>query len=140
MTVDNPAVPSIVVSASGMATGGRVLHHPRHLLPDPRNTVIVAGYAAEGTRARQLLDGARSLKMFGTYVPVRAEVVDVPAFSVHADASEILTWAAAARTPPAGTYVVHGEPDAAGALRDRFDAQLDWQAIVPRLGERVLLD
>ncbi|MCM2577431.1 MBL fold metallo-hydrolase RNA specificity domain-containing protein [Streptomyces meridianus] len=130
--------PRVIISSSGMATGGRVLHHLRRLLPGSRNTVIIVGFAAEGTRARDLVDGARTLKMFGEYVPVRAEVVDVPAFSVHADADEILNWLKGAE-PPGATYVVHGEPDAAAALRDRIDRELGWTTVVPRSGERVLV-
>ncbi|WP_200895320.1 MBL fold metallo-hydrolase RNA specificity domain-containing protein [Kitasatospora griseola] len=131
-------LPSILVSASGMATGGRVVHHLHRLLPDPRNTVVVVGYAAAGTRARDLVDGARVLKMYGGYVPVRAEVVNVPAFSAHADAAEIVDWLRPAPAPSA-TYLVHGEPEGAQALRDRIDFELGWTAVVPRSGERVLV-
>jgi metallo-beta-lactamase family protein len=130
--------PAVIVSASGMATGGRVLHHLRRLLPDPRNTVVVIGFAAQGTRARDLVDGAKALKMFGEYVPVRAQVADVPHFSAHADAGQIVEWLSGAPAPHA-TYLVHGEPDAAAALRDRIDRTLGWTAVVPRSGERVLV-
>src|SRR5512146_2762180 len=99
-----------------MATGGRVLHHLEGMLPDPDNMVILAGYQAEGTRGRELLEGASALKLHGRYVPVRAEVVDVPMFSVHADADEIVDWLKAAPSPPEVCYVVHGEPNAARAL------------------------
>lgn len=138
LTLERSSLPSVLVSASGMATGGRVVHHLRRLLPDPRNTVIVVGFAAEGTRARDLVDGARVLKMYGTYVPVRAEVVDVPAFSAHADAAEIIEWLRHA-PPPSATYLVHGEPGGCEALRDRIDRELGWTAVVPRSGERVLV-
>lgn len=138
MTANRPAVPSLIVSASGMATGGRVLHHLRYLLPDPRNTVLVVGFAAAGTRARALADGARVVKIHGEYIPVRAEVVQADAFSAHADADDVLTWLAGA-PPPAATYVIHGEPAAAAALRDRIDAELGWTAAVPAPGERVIL-
>ncbi|MFD0526531.1 MBL fold metallo-hydrolase RNA specificity domain-containing protein [Kitasatospora arboriphila] len=138
LALERSAVPSVLVSASGMATGGRVVHHLRRLLPDPRNTVVVVGYAAEGTRARRLVDGARVLKMYGTYVPVRAEVVNVPAFSAHADAAEVVEWLRAA-PPPSATYLVHGEPEGAQALRDRIDRELGWTAVVPRSGERVVV-
>jgi metallo-beta-lactamase family protein len=121
-----------------MATGGRVLHHLERLLPDPRNTVMVVGFAARGTRARDLVDGAKALKMFGEYVPVRAQVADVPHFSAHADAAQIIDWLRGAPAPHT-TYLVHGEPDAAEALRDRIDQTLGWTAVVPRSGERVLV-
>ncbi|MEV0173561.1 MBL fold metallo-hydrolase [Streptomyces sp. NPDC050803] len=130
--------PAVIVSASGMATGGRVLHHLRRLLPDPRNAVVVVGFAAQGTRARDLVDGAKVLKMFGEYVPVRARVADVPHFSAHADAGQVIEWLRGAPAPHT-TYLVHGEPDAAEALRDRIDRTLGWTAVVPRSGERVLV-
>ncbi|MER6628964.1 MBL fold metallo-hydrolase [Streptomyces sp. NPDC000987] len=130
--------PSVIVSASGMATGGRVLHHLRRLLPDARNAVVVVGFAAKGTRARDLVDGAKALKMFGEYVPVRAQVADVPHFSAHADATQIVDWLRDAPAPQA-TYLVHGEPEAAEALRDRITRTLGWTAVVPRSGERVLV-
>ncbi|MER8044643.1 MBL fold metallo-hydrolase [Streptomyces sp. NPDC094032] len=130
--------PAVIVSSAGMATGGRVLHHLRRLLPDPRNAVVVVGFAAAGTRARDLVDGVRTLKMFGEYVPVRAEVADVPHFSAHADAGQIVDWLRGA-PPPHTTYLVHGEPEASQALRDRIDRELGWTAVVPRSGEAVLV-
>jgi metallo-beta-lactamase family protein len=138
MTVNRPAQPSIIVSAAGMATGGRVLHHLQHLLPDPRNTVLIVGFAAEGTRARDLAEGARAIKIHGGYVPVRAEIVQADAFSAHAGADDILAWLAGAPAPVA-TYVVHGEEAAAGALRERIDRELGWTAVVPAWGERVTI-
>jgi len=138
MTANDPARPSLIVSASGMATGGRVLHHLRHLLPDQRNTVLVVGFAAAGTRARDLVNGARVIKIHGEYVPVRAEVVEVDAFSAHADADDVLAWMSGGAAPLT-TYVIHGEPAAAAALRDRIDAELGWTAVVPGAGERVVV-
>ena len=136
-SINSPRWPCVIISASGMATGGRVLHHLETLLPDTRNTVILAGYQAVGTRGRDLVDGARSLKIHGRYVPVRAEIVDLPFFSVHADAGELVGWLAQAPRPPATCFVVHGEPQAARALAERVRAQLDWTVAVPTLGERV---
>ncbi|MFF9481864.1 MBL fold metallo-hydrolase RNA specificity domain-containing protein [Streptomyces sp. NPDC014733] len=130
--------PAVIVSSAGMATGGRVLHHLRRRLPDPRDAVVVVGFAAAGTRARDLVDGARVLKMFGEYVPVRAEVANVPHFSAHADAGQIIDWLRGAPAPHT-TYLVHGEPDASAALRDRIDDELGWTAVVPRSGEAVLV-
>jgi metallo-beta-lactamase family protein len=132
--------PSIIISASGMATGGRVLHHLARLLPDRRNSVILVGYQAAGTRGRSLADGCRELKLLGRYVPVRAEVVDCGAFSVHADAEELLAWLGAAPRPPETVYVVHGEPEASLALHDAIEDRLDITAVVPRNLERVRLD
>ncbi|MBC9715775.1 MBL fold metallo-hydrolase [Streptomyces sp. TRM66268-LWL] len=138
MDIAKAAGPAVIVAASGMATGGRVLHHLRRLLPDPRNAVVVVGFAAQGTRARDLVDGATVLKMFGEYVPVRATVANVPHFSAHADAAQTVDWLRAAPAPHT-TYLVHGEPLAAEALRDRIDETLGWTAVVPRSGEHVLV-
>lgn len=135
--LNQPGQPCIILSASGMATGGRVVHHLKHQLPDPRNTVVLVGYQVPGTRGRDLLDGARQLKMHGRYVPVRAQVVALPEFSVHADADETLDWLARAERPPTTCYVVHGEPEAAQTLADRIADELGWAAVVPRDGERV---
>jgi metallo-beta-lactamase family protein len=137
MELNSPGHPCIIVSASGMATGGRVVHHLRHLLPDARNTVVLVGYQALGTRGRDLAEGAPQLKMHGQYVPVRAEVVDVGGFSVHADADEVLAWLGQLAEPPDTTYVVHGEPKASAVLADRIRDELGWLAVVPRHGERV---
>jgi metallo-beta-lactamase family protein len=139
MTVNRPAYPSIVVSASGMATGGRVLHHLVDQLPDPRNTVLLVGFQASGTRGRSLAEGARALKIHGRYVPVRAEVVDLDHFSVHADADEVLEWLGRMPEPPSTCFVVHGEPQSSAALRDRLIEELGWNAVVPEPGERVRL-
>ncbi len=133
-------VPAIIISASGMASGGRVVHHLARLVTHRRNTVVLVGFQAPGTRGRMLVDGARQLKMLGSYLPVRAEVVDFDAFSVHADQHELLGWLHTAPAPPDIVYVVHGEPGASAALRDRIARRDDWSAVVPRQGERVRLD
>jgi len=138
--LNKPTVPCIVVSASGMASGGRVVHHLRHQLPDPRNTVVLTGYQAVGTRGRQLVDGARQVKMHGRYVPVHAEVVQIPDFSVHADGPEVVRWLSRMRSAPRTAYVVHGEPPASAALAEMIRQDLGWNAVVPSLGERVRLD
>jgi metallo-beta-lactamase family protein len=138
--LNDPDYPCIVVSASGMATGGRVVHHLAHQVADPRNCVVLTGYQAVGTRGRQLLEGERQLKMYGRYVPVHAEIVQVPDFSVHADADELVAWVASAEKPPHTVYVVHGEATAGVALARRLEAELGLCAIVPAEGERVLLD
>ncbi|MCV2394653.1 MBL fold metallo-hydrolase [Actinotalea sp. M2MS4P-6] len=137
--LDPPNRPSIIVSASGMATGGRVVHHLKHLLPDERNAVVLVGYQAEGTRGRSLEDGAAAIKMHGRYVPVRAEVVVLHGFSVHADAGEIVGWLAATPAPPDVVYVWHGEVRASRALARRVRDELGWHTVVPEDGERVLL-
>ena len=138
--LNEPRTPSIIISASGMATGGRVVHHLVYLLPDPRHTVILTGYQAVGTRGRQLAEGATELKMFGRYVPVRAEVVVDHGFSVHADATELLTWLQALPAAPETVYVVHGEPGSARSFAARVRAETGWCTVVPELGERVRVD
>jgi len=137
--LNRPSAPCIVISASGMATGGRVVHHLAQQLPDRRNCVVLTGYQAAGTRGRQLQEGARQVKMHGKYVPVRAEIVDDQDFSVHADADETLRWLGRSPTPPENVYVVHGEQHAAARLAERIDTELGWCAVVPRYGERVRL-
>lgn len=137
--LNDPQHPCIIVSASGMATGGRVVHHLAALLPDPRNSVVLAGYQAVGTRGRDLLEGARQLKMHGRYVPVRADVVDCSEFSVHADADELVRWAASSPREPRVCYLVHGEEGASEALAERLQQELGWVAVAPRPGERVRL-
>lgn len=131
--------PAIIISASGMATGGRVLHHLVRCLPDPRCTVILPGYQADGTRGRQLSDGARTVKMLGQYVPVRAQVVVVDAFSAHADADELVDWLRPVESPHT-CFVVHGEPPASHAMAGRLGDELGWTAVVPSQGERVGVD
>lgn len=138
--LNRPACPSIIISASGMAAGGRVVHHLAHQLPDRRNSVVLTGFQAEGTRGRRLLDGAREVKIHGRYVPVRAEIVSVPDFSVHSDADETIGWLRRAPIPPQTVYVVHGEPAPAARLAERIRSELGWCATVPNFGERVLLD
>jgi metallo-beta-lactamase family protein len=134
------AGPAIIISASGMATGGRVLHHLEHLLPDPRNTVILTGYQAAGTRGRSLEEGARELKLHGRYIPVRATVIRDAEFSVHADSSDVMDWLRDLDPPPETVFIVHGEPDAARALHDRITDELGWTSAVARQGEVVVVD
>jgi metallo-beta-lactamase family protein len=139
MALAHGPVPAVIVSASGMASGGRVVHHLARLAPQSRNAVVLAGFQAPGTRGRLLADGVRQLKMLGAYVTVRAEVVDLHAYSVHADRQELLGWLGTATSAPDAVYVVHGEPVAANRLRDEIDRRHDWTAVVPHHGERVRL-
>lgn len=132
--------PAIIVSASGMASGGRVIHHLARLVTHARNTVLLVGFQAPGTRGRSLADDARELKMFGRYLPVRAEIVDLGAFSVHADEHELRAWLGSADRPPEVVYLVHGEPEASEALRDTIEGATEQLAVVPHHLERVRLD
>lgn len=132
--------PMIILSASGMLTGGRVLHHLEAFAPDSRNAIVLSGYQAGGTRGAALVGGADHLRMFGREVPIRAEVVPLQSFSGHADADEILAWMGGATREPKTTYVTHGDPDAADTLRGRIQRELGWQARVPEHLERVPVD
>ena len=129
--------PAVIVSASGMATGGRVLHHLKALGPDRRNTIVFAGYQAGGTRGARLLSGERSIRIHGEDVTINAEVVSLPGMSAHADAGQLVQWLATAPTPPRGIYLNHGEAGPADALRQRIERELGWPAMVPRLGQSV---
>jgi metallo-beta-lactamase family protein len=137
--LDALSFPAIVVSASGMATGGRVLHHLARRLPDARSCVILVGFQAAQTRGRLLADGLKQIKMLGRYVRVEAEIVQLPALSVHADRGELLAWLVSAGRPPDQVYVVHGEPAASAALASAISEELGWNAVVPTPGERVRL-
>ena len=134
--LDTPG-PKIIVSASGMASGGRVTHHLKYFLPHPNNCVLLVGYQAFGTPGQQLRDGARSIRIHGQDIPVQARIVDIEAFSVHADQSELITWLDSSREKPAAVYLVHGEPDAASTLAARISAELQIPAIVAEDGSSV---
>jgi metallo-beta-lactamase family protein len=130
------STPSIIISASGMATGGRVLHHLRRLLPDSRNSVVLVGYQSVGTRGRSLTDGAKTLKMFGSFIEVRAEIAKINEFSVHADSSEMIEWLSTATSTPGQTFIVHGE-EGAGTLFQRLILEkLSWNAVIPERNKR----
>jgi metallo-beta-lactamase family protein len=129
----------IVLSASGMLTGGRVLHHLRQVAPDHRSTILLAGYQAAGTRGEALLHGAATLRVFGEDIPIRARVVHLDSLSAHADADELISWLGAAPTPPSSVSIVHGEPIAAESLRRRIRHELGWAASVPATGDTVLV-
>jgi metallo-beta-lactamase family protein len=124
--------PCIIISASGMATGGRVLFHLARRLPDARNAVLFCGYQAEGTRGRALLEGAKTLRIHGQDVIVKAEVVNLPQFSAHAGRNELLRWLTGMPAPPRMTFIVHGEPAASIALESAIQAQFKWKTTRPQ--------
>jgi metallo-beta-lactamase family protein len=124
-------IPAIVISSSGMATGGRVLSHMKAALPNPRNTVLFAGFQAAGTRGRKLLDGEREIKIHGELVQVNAEIAQLHSMSAHADAGELMRWLKGFSRPPRLTSVVHGEPAASDAFADRIRRDLQWPVVVP---------
>jgi metallo-beta-lactamase family protein len=132
--------PMVIISASGMLTGGRILHHLEAYGPDPKNAIILSGYQAGGTRGADLAAGAKELRIYGQDVPIQAEVVQIEGFSAHADADEIIRWMHTADEAPHMTYITHGEPEASDALRRRIKRELGWNARVPEYLESVPLD
>ncbi|QDU85678.1 Ribonuclease [Planctomycetes bacterium Pla163] len=130
----------IVISASGMLTGGRVLHHIKAFGGDAQNLIVLAGYQPPGTRGRALLDGAGELRIHGRMVPIEAEVVSLPYFSAHADRSQLVDWLSKCQKPPRGTFLVHGDPEAAESLRQTVRDRLGYAVDVPDQGEVVELD
>lgn len=128
--------PKIIISASGMATGGRVLHHIAAFGGDHRNTLLFSGFQAAGTRGRKLLNGAGEIKLFGQWLTINAEIAELPMLSAHGDSDELMRWLSGFRHAPRGVFIVHGEPEASEALRERIQRELGWQATVPLPGRR----
>lgn len=131
--------PMVIISASGMATGGRILHHLKRFGPDGRNTILFVGYQAAGTRGESLLRGTRLLRIHGEMVPIGADVVRLDGLSAHADYDEIIDWMSTAPAAPRRVFVTHGAPQAAQALRVQIESRLGWRADVPELGDSVAL-
>ncbi|MBN9669310.1 MBL fold metallo-hydrolase [Roseibium aggregatum] len=138
--LDRNVMPKVIISASGMATGGRILHHLKHYAPDHRNTILFAGFQAGGTRGAAMVAGAESVKIHGSQVPIRAEVGNLNMLSAHADADEILRWLGNLEAPPKQTFITHGEPDASDALRYRIEHELGWACSVPDYRDEVFLE
>lgn len=129
--------PLIILAGSGMATGGRIVHHLKSFAPDPKNTILFSGFQAGGTRGAAMLDGAKEIKIHGEYIPVNAEIAIIDNLSAHADANEIITWLKHFDVPPKQTFITHGEPIAADALRLKIEETLDWEVYVPDYLEAV---
>lgn len=137
--LDRDPHPKIIIAGSGMATGGRVIHHLKVYAPDERNTILFAGYQAGGTRGARMIEGEESVKIHGQYWPVRARVENLDMLSAHADADEIMRWLAGFEQPPRRTFIVHGEPAAADTLRLRIEEELGWDCLVPDDGSEHVL-
>ena len=131
---------AIIISASGMVTGGRILHHLEYRLPNPKDTILFIGYQGEGTRGRTIVDGSPSVKIHGQQVPVRAAIETISGFSAHADYNEILAWLVGFNRPPLKTFIVHGEPDASKALSEKIRKVLGWDVVIPELEQTFELD
>jgi len=138
--LDQLREPAVIIAASGMATGGRVLHHLKALAPNPRNSILFSGFQAGGTRGADIVAGAHSVRLHGEDVPIRAQVHAMDNLSAHADADEIMEWLRGFARPPRQTYVIHGEPHAADTLRRRISIELGWQVYVPEYHETVAID
>lgn len=138
--LNNKRGPMILISASGMLTGGRVLHHLKAFAPDARNTILLSGFQSGGTRGAALTAGAETVKIHGEQVPIRAEVATVSNLSAHADYVEMLDWLGHFSGPPKQTFITHGEPAAADALRRSIEEKMKWQCTVPEYQERASLD
>jgi len=137
--LDQQRTPAVIIAASGMATGGRVIHHLKTLAPNPINTLLIPGFQAGGTRGAHIIAGAPSVRIHGKDVPIRAEVVPMETLSAHADADEIMQWLRGFKRPPKHTFVVHGEPNASDVLRRRISVELGWSVSVPEYRENVEL-
>ena len=138
--LDQLSYPAIIISASGMATGGRILHHLRMMASDHRNSVVFAGYQAGGTRGAKMVAGDKTVRIFGEDIAINAEVVSLPSMSAHADAGQLITWMKTLKKKPKHVFVTHGEPDSADALRLRISRELGWDVSVPLLGQRVEIE
>jgi metallo-beta-lactamase family protein len=132
-SIDNRNTPAIIISASGMATGGRILHHLKKFLPDEKNTILFTGYQAVETRGDRLLRGEKEVKMLGEIVPVRAEILSISTLSAHADYREILDWLKNFKHPPTQVFITHGEKYSANSLKQRITTELGWSCMVPTL-------
>jgi metallo-beta-lactamase family protein len=129
--------PAVVISSSGMATGGRVLHHLAAVLPDQRNTVLFVGYQAAGTRGRQLVEGAREVRIHGRSIAVNASIAKIDSMSAHADRGEILRWLGTLASAPRRICLVHGEPGPMDALKALLHERLSWDPYTPAHGEMI---
>ena len=126
----------VIISASGMMTGGRVLHHALRLVPDPETTIVFVGYQSAGTTGRRILDGEPEVKILGQWIPVRARLAKIGGFSAHADWKEVLRWLEGMEGIPARTFLTHGEPEAANAMAGHIKDKFGWNVEVPQYGDR----
>lgn len=137
--LNNQKGPMIIISASGMATGGRVLHHLKSWAPDPNNTIVLAGFQSAGTRGRALQDGTQELKIHKEIIPVRARVEVLDNISVHGDYSEIIEWLSASKIQPKNVFVTHGESNSAAMMKDHLTEKFHWKCVVPKQDQEFVL-
>lgn len=138
--LDKRGTPKVIISASGMATGGRILHHIKHLATDHRNALVFVGFQAGGTRGEALVGGAKSVKIHGEYIPIAAKVYNLSMLSAHADADDLIHWLEDLDAPPRTIFITHGEPHASDMLRRRIEEKFSWNCYLPEYRETVILD
>lgn len=139
MALDNQKFPVIIISASGMATGGRVIHHIRHFAPQPKNTILFSGFQVGGTRGDRMIRGQKEIKMFGQMIPIRAEIVQIENISAHADSAEMLDWLACLKKAPRKLFITHGETVAAEALKSQIEQRFHWKCEIPAYLDSAIL-
>lgn len=139
MALDHQKFPIIIISASGMATGGRVLHHIRHFAPNHRNTILLSGFQVGGTRGDRMIRGEREIKMFGQMIPIRAEIVQIENISAHADSTEMLNWLAHLKKAPRKIFITHGEIEASRALKSEIEQRFHWKCEIPSYLDSAIL-
>ncbi|MFN4151962.1 MAG: MBL fold metallo-hydrolase RNA specificity domain-containing protein, partial [Candidatus Sericytochromatia bacterium] len=129
----------IIIAGSGMASGGRILSYFEHYLENPKATIVLVGYQAEGTRGRDLLEGAKEIKLHGRYFTVKAKIENIQGLSAHADQNEIVNWLKALKDNPQKTFIIHGEKESAVALNDKLSSLLNYECYIPSLNEELIL-
>lgn len=139
MALDNQKFPVIIISASGMATGGRVIHHIRHFAPQPENTILFSGFQVGGTRGDRMIRGQKEIKMFGQMIPIRAEIEQIENISAHADSAEMLDWLACLKKAPRKLFITHGETAAAEALKSQIEQRFHWKCEIPAYLDSAIL-
>ncbi|HPG41584.1 MAG TPA: MBL fold metallo-hydrolase [bacterium] len=140
MMINEISKNAIILSASGMATGGRILHHLEIRLPNPKNTILLIGYQAEGTRGRTIEQGNPTVKIHGQEIPIKAHIEKITGYSGHADYNEILAWLMGFNRPPKKTFIVHGEPEASASLAEKIRSRFNWDVVIPEYGSSHELD
>lgn len=131
MELDTNPMPKIIISASGMATGGRVLHHIKNLAPDHRNSILFCGYQAPGTRGEKMSNGAKEIKIFGSQIPINAEITNISSLSAHADYNDMLSWLSSLHSRPRKVFITHGEASASLSLQEKIEKKYDWPCMIP---------
>jgi metallo-beta-lactamase family protein len=140
MDLNSRREPMVIIAASGMATGGRILHHLKAFGGDSKNTILFVGHQAEGTRGRNIVDGQKQVKIHGQYWPIRAEVRQIHTLSAHADSEEVLSWLSLFKRPPRLTFLTHGEPQASLSLMKAIDERLRWTCAIPKYDQEFSLN